>query len=232
MTDIRDRIIEFKRMPGRELMDNEGNWRLHPGFQRDALKGILGNVGIADALKVYHSERQGGLTLVDGHLRKDEYPDVEWPVLILDITDEEADLLLATYDPLAALAGMDKDKTLALTEQTVTDDLAVRELLQQLAGAAKKMEDEEDAQGEEADEPGEEGPPEMALQPFEHYDYIVLMFKTTFDFEHALDLLGIQKEGFTVRSSKKYDESPRRKIGVGRVINGAIVLDKLCKLER
>ncbi|MBN1581069.1 MAG: hypothetical protein JXA89_10230, partial [Anaerolineae bacterium] len=143
LTDIRDRIIEFSRMQGRELMDNEGNWRLHPRFQRDALRGILGNVGIADALKAYYSKRQGGLTLVDGHLRTDEYPDVEWPVLILDITDEEADLLLATYDPLAALAGMDREKTLALTEHAVTDDLAVRELLQQLADAAKQIEDEE-----------------------------------------------------------------------------------------
>ena len=219
MTDIqiRDRIIEFKRMLGRDLMDNEGNWRLHPRFQRDALRGVLGSVGIADVLKVYWSERQGGWTLVDGHLRTDEYPDVEWPVVVLDITDEEADLLLATFDPLAALAGMDKDKTLELTEQTVTDDLAVRELLQQLQAAARKMEDE--------------GPPEMALQPFEHYDYIVLMFKTTFDFEHALDLFGIQKEGFTVRSSKKYDDSPRRKTGIGRVINGAVALDKLCNLK-
>lgn len=224
---IRDRIIEFKRMKARELMDNDGNWRLHPQFQRDALKGILGGVGIADVLKAYYSERQDGLTLLDGHLRKADYPDVEWPVVILDITDEEADLLLSVYDPLAALATMDREKTIELTEKAVTDDLAVRELLMRLHDEATRL--EEDAEVETGDEGASPGPEEMALQPFEHYDYVVLMFKTTFDFERALDLFGIKREGFTIHSTKDYDAPAKRKIGLGRVVNGAVALSKLCK---
>jgi hypothetical protein len=227
---IKDRIVEFKRIKAGELQDHQGNWRLHPQFQRDALRGILGDVGIADVLKAYHSERQGGLTLIDGHLRKEDYPDVEWPVVVLDITDQEADLLLSVYDPLAALAGMDREKTIELTERAVTDDLAVRELLMQIHEQAQKMEEEEAGEADDGGDP-EPGPEEMALQPFEHYDYVVLMFKTTFDFERALDLFGIQREGFTIHSTKNYDATPKRKVGLGRVINGALVLNRLCKPE-
>lgn len=230
MTDIRDRIIDLRRIPGRDLQDNAGNWRLHPRFQRDSPRGVLGTVGIADALKAYHSQRYGGLTLLDGHLRKDEYPDVEWPVLLLDIGDEEADLLLTVFDPVGALAEMDRQKIIDLTERVTTDDLAVRELVMRLHDEAQKLVEEVlDEEAAQAEETAKDGPPEMDLQPFEHYDYIVLMFKTTFDFEHALDLLGIERVGFTVRSSHKYDETPRRKIGLGRVLDGAAALDKLCK---
>jgi hypothetical protein len=213
-------------MKASELMDNEGNWRTHPDFQRDALAGILGDVGIADVLKVYHSERQGGLTLIDGHLRKNAYPDVEWPVVILDLTDAEADLMLATFDPLAALATMDKEKALALAESVVTDDLALREMLLALEAEARSAGDEDEGDEEKEEH---EGPPEMELQPFEHYDYIVLMFKTSFDFERALDVLGIEKVGFTAHSTEDYEGKIKRKLGIGRVINGALVLNKLCQ---
>jgi hypothetical protein len=82
--------------------------------QRDALRGILEQIGIAGALTAYPSERNGGqLTLIDGHLRKQDY-DLDWPSLILDVTDEEADFLLASHDPLAALAESDKPKLDAL----------------------------------------------------------------------------------------------------------------------
>ena len=89
---IRDRIKEFRRVPARELLDNDGNPRTHPQAQRDALRGLLEQVGVAAALTAYHSERNGGrLVLIDGHLRKQDY-DLDWPTLILDVTDEEADL--------------------------------------------------------------------------------------------------------------------------------------------
>lgn len=103
MTDLRNRIVELREMETAELQDNRGNWRVHPQAQRSALATMLGDVGIADALVAYNSERQGGLTLIDGHLRASEHPG-KWPVLVLDVDDEEADLLLATLDPLSAMA--------------------------------------------------------------------------------------------------------------------------------
>ena len=45
--------------------------------------------------------------LVDGHLRAETTPDSDVPVLVLDIDEAEADLILATLDPLAAMAEAD-----------------------------------------------------------------------------------------------------------------------------
>lgn len=103
--EIRDRIKEFVHMPASDLQDNNGNWRAHPLAQREGLAGVLDEVGIADALTAYYSERAGGaLVLIDGHLRKEDYPEMIWPVQILNVNDAEADILLASLDPLAMMA--------------------------------------------------------------------------------------------------------------------------------
>ena len=133
---IRDRIQELRRVPAQELLDHDGNPRRHPQAQRDALRGVLEQVGIAGALVAYHSERNGGrLTLIDGHLRKQDH-DLDWPTLILDVTDEEADLLLATHDPLAALAEYDKPRLQALLQEVRAKSPAVVGMLQDLAKKA------------------------------------------------------------------------------------------------
>ena len=43
--------------------------------------------------------------LIDGHLRAETAPDMMVPVLVLDVTEEEADKLLLTLDPLAGRPG-------------------------------------------------------------------------------------------------------------------------------
>lgn len=228
---IRDRIIEFRRIPARELLKHDGNWRTHPGIQRDAMVGILREVGIADALLAYYSEREGGaLTLIDGHLRKDIDPDLEWPCLILDVQDDEADKILATHDPLAALAGANSQDLTALMQRVTLDDLALREMMRQVQMAAAGG-DIDDAAGE-ADQSTQSagGPAEMALQPFEHYDYLVLFFRTTFDFERALDLLGVERVGYTARTNKTWDDA-KRKVGLGRVLDGVKVLEMLAQTQ-
>jgi len=131
---IRDRIKELKRIPASELLDNEKNWRSHPQHQREALRGILEEIGFAGAELCYYSERNGGrLTLVDGHLRKDEAGDAALPCLITDLNDEEADKLLVTYDPIGAMAGADKDRLEALLRDVQTDSEALGNMLERLA---------------------------------------------------------------------------------------------------
>jgi hypothetical protein len=112
--DAKIRIKELITVKAGELRDNEGNWRLHPGIQRRALEDAVEQFGITDVLKVYDSERHGGLTLIDGHLRKDAFPDVEWPALLLDVTDEEADLIMASGDAIASLAEASAEKLIEL----------------------------------------------------------------------------------------------------------------------
>jgi hypothetical protein len=97
---------------------------------------VLSEVGIAGALLAYRSERQGGaLVVIDGHLRKDAAPQA-WPVLILDVDDAEADYLLATHDPLAAMATADAGALDALLSSVQSGEAAVQAMLAELAEGA------------------------------------------------------------------------------------------------
>ena len=100
---IRDRIKELRRVPASELRPNPKNWRKHPDAQRDALRGLLADVGYADAL-LARELPDGSLELVDGHLRAETTPDALVPVLVLDIDEQEATKILLTHDPIAAMA--------------------------------------------------------------------------------------------------------------------------------
>lgn len=131
---IRDRIKSFERVPAASIRPNPKNWRTHPKAQRDALKGVLAEVGIAGAVIAYDPGDGGGLMLIDGHLRTEELKG-DVPTLILDVTTEEADKLLATIDPLSALAGQDDAALASLLESVETDSDAVRAMLDRLAGS-------------------------------------------------------------------------------------------------
>ncbi|MHC4138079.1 MAG: DNA methyltransferase [Planctomycetota bacterium] len=128
---IRDRIKEFRRVPAGKIKPNPKNWRTHPPAQREALKGILEEVGYADALLVREMP-DGSLQLIDGHLRAETTPDMSLPVLVLDLDDEEADKLLASLDPLAGLAGTDPDKLGELLSDLATDSAALQGMFDEL----------------------------------------------------------------------------------------------------
>ena len=119
---VRDRIVELRRVPANELRPNPKNWRTHPKAQQEALRGILAEVGYADALLARETDE--GLQIIDGHLRAEVTPNQEVPVLVLDVTEEEADKLLATIDPLAALAGKDESLLRDLLDDIETDNEA------------------------------------------------------------------------------------------------------------
>ena len=99
---IKNRIKELRQVKASELIPNAKNWRRHPKWQHDGMRAVLENIGYAGALIAY--ENEGQLVLIDGHLRQEMTPDEEVPVLILDVNEQEADILLATYDPLTAMA--------------------------------------------------------------------------------------------------------------------------------
>jgi ParB-like chromosome segregation protein Spo0J len=109
---IRDRIKELRRVKANELRPNPRNWRTHPAAQQEALRGVLAEVGYADALLARELE-DGTLELVDGHLRAETTPEALVPVLVLDVTQEEADKILLTLDPLAGLAGVETTRSLS-----------------------------------------------------------------------------------------------------------------------
>jgi DNA modification methylase len=129
--EIRDRVVRLIRVRAKDLVPNPKNWRRHPKVQANALRGLLNEIGIADAL-LARELTDGRLQLVDGHLRADIMPDEEVPVLILDLNEDEADKLLLTLDPLAGMASADSERLGTLLDSVRTDDPAIQALLDEL----------------------------------------------------------------------------------------------------
>lgn len=129
---IRDRIKDFRRVRADSLRPHPRNWRAHPRAQQDAMRGVLAEIGYADAL-VARELADGSLELLDGHLRAELTPEQLVPVLVLDVSEEEALKLLATLDPLAAMAEANAEVLRGLIDDVETDNDAVRALLDSLA---------------------------------------------------------------------------------------------------
>ena len=148
---IRDRIRELRRVKAAELRPNPRNWRTHPQNQRETLQGLLAEIGYADAL-LARELADGSLELLDGHLRAEATPDVEVPVLVVDLNDAEAAKLLALLDPLAGLADTDSDALASLLAEVETENEAVQRLLDDLL-----------ANGPPGEELAAEPPPEVPV---------------------------------------------------------------------
>ncbi len=110
---MRNRIKEHRVVKARDLKPHPRNWRLHPVGQRRALKAMINEVGFARSCTAYEDSK-GDLILIDGHLRAELDPDAEVTVEILDVTPEEADKLLLTFDPIAQLASANAEQRQAL----------------------------------------------------------------------------------------------------------------------
>ena len=140
---IRDRIKELRRVKASELIPNPKNWRTHPIAQQDALKGILAEVGFAGAVLARELD-DGTLMLIDGHMRAEATTDQEIPVLILDVDEAESDKLLATFDPIAAMAESDAHALDALLRNVDTGSEALQKMLAELAEGAGLYLDEKE----------------------------------------------------------------------------------------
>jgi hypothetical protein len=104
-----------------------------PPAQVAALRGLLDEIGYVDVL-IARKLPDGRLGLIDGHLRRDTTADQEVPVIVLDVTEEEADKILATLGPLAAMAEMDSERIGSLLATVQTNSEAVQELLKRTVG--------------------------------------------------------------------------------------------------
>lgn len=139
-----NRIVGYGDVDPESLLASPSNWRIHPTLQQQALAAVLEGVGIVQNILV--NRRSSDLwplgerdveTLVDGHLRvilalRSGQPEI--PVTYLDLTPAEEALVLATLDPISAMAVADKEKLDALLREVETGDPALQEML---AGLAK-----------------------------------------------------------------------------------------------
>ncbi|MCH8240823.1 MAG: hypothetical protein IIB62_12415, partial [Proteobacteria bacterium] len=105
-----------------DLVPHPLNWRVHTDEQRAALDAAIERVGFADAPKVYRNG-DGQLMILDGHLRVEQMDDdAVIPVQMLDVDDEEARFLIASYDGINALANGHPELTQQLLDSVVMDD--------------------------------------------------------------------------------------------------------------
>jgi ParB-like chromosome segregation protein Spo0J len=153
--NIRNRVKSLRMVPASDLRPNPKNWRTHPKAQADALRGVLAEVGLADAC-LARELPDGSLMLIDGHLRAETLGDGDVPVLILDVNEAEADKILATLDPLAAMADSDAAKFEELLHTVNTSSQALQELIAETAAQAGLYEDLDKPLSEEGDEPSDE----------------------------------------------------------------------------
>ena len=150
--NIRNRVKELRHVPASDLRPNPKNWRTHPKAQQDALRGILAEVGMADAV-LARELPDGSLMLIDGHLRAETAADAPVPVLVLDVNEAEADKLLATLDPLAAMAETDAVKLDELLRTFNSSSEALQQLAASTASEAGLYEAIEGPTAEEREAP-------------------------------------------------------------------------------
>jgi len=130
---FRDRIREYRRIRSADLVANPLNWRQHPENQQNAMRGILEEVGIVDALLV-RDRSDGTYDIIDGHLRASLMPEDEVPCLVLDVDEDEARKILLTFDPLGAMA---EANTANLNELLRDAEFGAEALQELVAGLAE-----------------------------------------------------------------------------------------------
>lgn len=136
----RNRIVGEGEKRASEFQAHPLNWRAHPQSQSDALKGALNEVGWVQRVIL---NRQTG-RLIDGHERVRQAldnGDALVPYLEVDLSEEEESYVLATLDPLSAMALADQDALASLLDDVATDSAAVATML----GALLGEDDDEDA---------------------------------------------------------------------------------------
>ena len=119
------RLVGEADVDPRKLIPNVLNWRKHPRAQQVALGAALDELGWIQ--RVIVNQTTGNI--VDGHLRVElalKEHERTVPVCYVNLTPEEEQLALATFDPLSAMATTDQktlDELLAQLNCT-NEDLA------------------------------------------------------------------------------------------------------------
>ncbi len=127
-----NRIVAHGEASPGDLVPNPENWRLHSDAQKGALAGVLGDVGLVQSVVVNRTTGH----LVDGHLRvelaiAEGQPSV--PVVYVELSEREERLVLASLDPITAMASADREKLAELLTSIDSDDDALRGLLEAIA---------------------------------------------------------------------------------------------------
>jgi hypothetical protein len=113
---FRNRIVKHADVDPFQLEMHELNWRSHSVHQQDAVLSALEAIGWVQRVIVSVKTNR----VLDGHLRVQlarERGETSLPVRYVKVSEDEERLILATFDPIAALAGRDKAKVKDLIDR-------------------------------------------------------------------------------------------------------------------
>ena len=129
-----------------ELAPHPMNWRQHPEEQRRTMVAALEEVGkVAPLVENIRSEDKGwpegsAPVLIDGHLRLElarEHSEDTLPVVVVDLSEHQEQLALATLDPIGAQAEPDRELLAALLEAAQPESADLADLLGGIIGVRK-----------------------------------------------------------------------------------------------
>lgn len=128
----RSRITGYAAVAPSDLLPNTLNWRTHPSEQQRALAGALAEVGWVTEVIVNQTTGR----LVDGHLRVElalERKEPTVPVTYVELTEAEEGLVLATLDPIGAMAAAEEHALETLLASLDPADADLRAFIEELA---------------------------------------------------------------------------------------------------
>lgn len=128
----KNRIVGLGEEEPTQLIHNPFNWRVHTEQQRNGIVGSLSGVGWVDGIIV--NKRTGHI--IDGHARAEEAAKAGQetiPVIYVDVSENEELLVLATFDPLGAMAVTDQPILEQLLHDVSTDNADLMQLLEDIA---------------------------------------------------------------------------------------------------
>ena len=145
---FRMRIVGEEEVPPGQLFGNPSNFKVHGTFQKQALTGVLREVGWVQRIIVNRTTGH----ILDGHARVQvalQHNESLVPVVYVEVSEAEEKLLLASLDTLVGLADTDSELLSQLLQDVQSSDLYIQQMLSELAareGVVPKA--EPDAPGE------------------------------------------------------------------------------------
>lgn len=204
-----------------DLIQDEHNYRKHSDTNKARIKKSIDEAGLGRSVVI---DADGVLVAGNG---VQQVIDKDTPVRVVETDGTELVVVkrtdLHTDDP--------RRKTLALADNATADDVEW-----DFDAIAEDWTEEEMGEwGITAEEKVDKAKKQQADVPFteilgEEHNYIVLFFDNTVDWLQAQSIFEIEprKDFPTNRGGK---DSKFNRIGVGRVINGAVALEKLLNHE-
>ncbi len=128
MSTWRNRVVGSGTLRIDDALFHPDQWRIHTKEQQAALGTVLETVGWVQQVIV--SQNSG--YLLDGHCRvalAERMGESEVPCVFVDVTPDEERLILASLDPIGAMAVTDEQKLAELVASIEAEDESVAKLL-------------------------------------------------------------------------------------------------------